>query len=577
MLDFLRNIYKSPDDNDPSFIRMIRNILVFMLLADAAIVALVSGLVIESARNDLTAIILLVIGGLVLISLLLVRQRKLGMAKLVVPLSIIAASALIAINANGMHDVYMPGFIFAVIAGGLLLGRPASYTITPAAIIAAEIVAYADLNGYTNSPFAVQTDLGDALIAGIIIFASSAALQLLIQRLNASVAKARENEKAQTEANLELQRLRASLEMQVNQRTSELEAANKRNQRRVQQFEAISQVARVITTIQDLELLLPRITELISQHFGFYHVGIFLLDENREYAVLRAANSEGGRKMLANEHKLRVGQTGIVGYVTGSGRPRLALDTGADAVYFNNPDLPLTRSEVALPLNIAGQVIGALDVQSVEPNAFSQDDVQILSTLAAQVAAAIQNARTFEESQKLLHEAQSAVSGFIREAWQVMRPLQRNLGYQFTGSAMKLLGQPLEGPHISEALKKGKMALSGGESPALALPIRLRDQVIGVMELKNPNNQPWNDDQIDIAAAVAERLSLSIEVATLLEATQRRANIERITSDISARLSSSTHFETILQTAAEELSRAFGNSDVLVQIEPVSLKMSSST
>jgi len=135
------------------------------------------------------------------------------------------------------------------------------------------------------------------------------------------------------------------------------------------------------------------------------------------------------------------------------------------------------------------------------------------------------------------------------------------------------LESPIEGAHIKDALKKGVVIISGENSNNLAIPIRLRGQVIGVMNLQNPAGQAWNQDQIDIAAATAERLSLAIENATLLQATQRRADIERVTTNISTQISSSTHFETILKTAAEELSRAFGGSDVLVQIEPVAMKL----
>src|SRR5690606_34214496 len=130
---------------------------------------------------------------------------------------------------------------------------------------------------------------------------------------------------------------------------------------------------------------------VISEKYGFYHVGVFLLDENRTYAILTAANSAGGQKMLARQHRLKVGEQGIVGSVTGSGEPRIALDVGADAVFFNNPDLPESHSEMALPLRSGGQVIGALDVQSTETGAFTHVDVQTLGLLAEQVSLAIEN------------------------------------------------------------------------------------------------------------------------------------------------------------------------------------------
>jgi K+-sensing histidine kinase KdpD len=134
----------------------------------------------------------------------------------------------------------------------------------------------------------------------------------------------------------------------------------------------------------------------------------------------------------------------------------------------------------------------------------------------------------------------------MTESWQALRPIQKGLGYQFSGNSIKVLESPIEGAHIKDVLKKGVVIISGENSDNLAIPIRLREQVIGVMNLQNPAGQAWDQDQIDIATATAERLSLAIENATLLQTTQRRADIERVTTNISTRISSSTRYETIL-------------------------------
>src|SRR6185503_1441571 len=222
------------------------------------------------------------------------------------------------------------------------------------------------------------------------------------------------------------------LEQRVAERTSELEAANAKNERRARQFESIAQVASTISSTRDMDSLLPQITTAISNRFGFYHVGIFLLDPRREYAVLSAANSEGGQRMLARNHRLRVGEMGIVGFVTSVGEPRVALNTGEDAVFFNNPDLPETRSEISLPLHIGDEIIGALDVQSTKPNAFDQEDINILTTLADQVSIAIQNARQYEETRKALAEADALSGQFVQTEWQHFTKRQKLIGILHT-------------------------------------------------------------------------------------------------------------------------------------------------
>lgn len=245
----------------------------------------------------------------------------------------------------------------------------------------------------------------------------------LTRVLEASRNYASELERSQAELVTRSRELEATAADLVT-RSTQMEETNRQLQRVVQQSQrradllnAIARVSRMVAQIRDRDKLLSQVTHLISRHFGFYHVGIFLVDTPRRYAVLRAANSEGGRHMLARRHKLGVGSEGIVGYVTETGKPRIALDVGADAVYFDNPDLPETRSEVALPLYVGDEVIGALDVQSTQAAAFDQEAVTLLMTLADQIAITLENARLFEESQAALAQAQEAGRRFLREEW----------------------------------------------------------------------------------------------------------------------------------------------------------------
>ena len=127
---------------------------------------------------------------------------------------------------------------------------------------------------------------------------------------------------------------------------------------RILMLETIAHVAREAAGIRDLDELLARASQLISEYFGFYHVGIFLLEKDGDYASLRASNSEGGPRILETGHSLKTGQMGIAGHVAETGQPRIALDLGDDKTYFNNPDHPDTRSEMALPLKVRKRLIG---------------------------------------------------------------------------------------------------------------------------------------------------------------------------------------------------------------------------
>jgi PAS domain S-box-containing protein len=173
---------------------------------------------------------------------------------------------------------------------------------------------------------------------------------------------------------------------------------------RADRLKAVARVGEVVAGLTELVEVLNLTVNLIRDRLGFYHVSIFLIDDNREWAVVRASTGEVGKIMVERPHRLAVGGHSIVGYVTANATPRIALDVGDDAVHFENPLLPDTRSEMALPLISRGAVIGALDVQSVEPNAFSEEDVETLQIMADQLTTAIENARLFQETQRRLNE-----------------------------------------------------------------------------------------------------------------------------------------------------------------------------
>jgi len=356
------------------------------------------------------------------------------------------------------------------------------------------------------------------------------------------------------EANLELEALRDELEERVTRRTEDLTEAIEYSAHQSGQLIAIAELARTFTQAQNLAKLLPTITDFISERLGCYHVGIFLNDEEEIFTVLRAANSPGGQNMLKRGHRLRIGRQGIVGYVVRTGKARIALDVGSDAVYFDNPDLPETRSEMALPLRLGPEYIGALDIQSTEENAFSTADMPVFTTLADQVAIAIQNSRLLTQAQSALHEVEEAYAQQTGQSWEKYSKLQPTTGYHFDGSG----SNPLTDDGDS------KIEFDAGK----VIPMRLRGQVIGNLKLKaTSKDREWSDEEIALAESAIERTALALENARLVEEAQRRASKERIITEGSTRISAAIDIESILQATAEELEQALGSSEVVIQLE----------
>ena len=352
-----------------------------------------------------------------------------------------------------------------------------------------------------------------------------------------------------------------SLEQRVAERTQALE-------RRAIQLQAAADVGGAAARLRDLNELLRQVTRLISQRFGYYHVGIFLLDERGEYAVLRASNSEGGQRMLTRGHKLKVGQVGIVGYVTGAGEARIALNVGEDIQFFNNPDLPTTQSEVALPLIVGGRILGALDIQSSQESAFTQDDITTLKVLADQIAIAIENARLFAENKAALETAQRAYGNLSVEGWQrLLRERLKTVGYvsMSEGQALPVSGNA--SPGFVQVTQTGQHVLEN-EGTVLHIPVKIRGQSIGAIRMERPaKSGRWTQETIDMANALSVQLGSALESARLYQDISLRAQRDATIAEISGRIGSSLRMESILRTTAEELSKVFTGTNILVQLK----------
>lgn len=360
---------------------------------------------------------------------------------------------------------------------------------------------------------------------------------------------------------VQLRELMEGLEQRVAERTRELE-------RRAVQLATAAEVSRAATSVLDPDELVRQTVDLIRDRFGFYYVGLFLLDEAKRWAVLRAGTGEAGRQMLEAGHRLQVGGESMVGWCTANAQARIALDVGEEAVRFDNPLLPETRSEMALPLISRGQVIGALDVQSTEVAAFSDEDIFVLQTMADQLAVAIDNARLLREVQSSLEEARAIHRHYLREAWEGFTSLpETRLGCRYAKSGVTSSEEAWL-PVMTETVRQGDAvtAADRGEGVELAVPITLRGQTIGVLGLRRDEADDWTAEDIAVVQAVAEQVALTLENMRLFEEAQRRARREQIIREITTKMRSSTDLDTILQTTVQELAKVLGTSRTFVQL-----------
>jgi GAF domain-containing protein/HAMP domain-containing protein len=337
-----------------------------------------------------------------------------------------------------------------------------------------------------------------------------------------------------------LSSLITDLEKRVAERTEDIT-------RKTDQLRAASYIARQTAEIQDISLLLNLVVKLVTDQFGFYHTGIFLVNEAGDEVTLQAASSEGGREMIKKGHSLKVGTQGIVGYVAGQKRPRIALDVGSDAVFFNNPHLPLTRSEVALPLLVRGKLLGVLDIQSDKTAAFTLDDMDVLETLADQVAVAIDNARLLDESQTAFLQLEAMTAIRTREAW------SHKLGTKQRVFTFTPLGLRAEKP-------------TERDENTIDVPITLRGQKIGTISLSPRYNARWNKLDEDLMVEVATQAGLAVENIRLLEEATERAKKEQLVGELAFRFSQAVDIDSLLQTATREIGQLPGVEEATVYL-----------
>lgn len=446
---------------------------------------------------------------------------------------------------NGIHsnaDVYLLTFV----ATSTLLLSPRAGTfallISIATLTIGAIVIlgghYQILDPKTN-PGNLEdwiSGIATQLLLSVIVLAG-------LRRLRTGFLESRQN---LTRVLTSLEQERATLEQRVAERTKELE-------KKADQLNAAAYIAQQAAEFKNLDVLLPNVVQLISQEFGFYHAGIFLVTEKGDYAILQAASSEGGKRMVERGHRLRVGAEGIVGFVAAERRPRIALDVGTDAVYFDNPDLPDTRSEIAIPLVAQHKLIGVLDVQSTEPQAFHQSDLDILQTLADQIAVAIENVRLITESQALIHELESISKESAWTSWQEQLR-RKSLAYRYSPTGI----QPLQ----AETAPKQ-------EGHTLVVPIQFRGTTIGKITLRRKPAQPaWSNDERQLANEIAVQAALALDNARLIQKTRESAWREQVVSSISNQIRETLDLETVLRTSARELQRAFDLQEAEVQLQP---------
>ncbi len=325
--------------------------------------------------------------------------------------------------------------------------------------------------------------------------------------------------------------LQSSLESQVKERTAQLRAT--------------VQVSRAASAILDTDELIEQAVNLIAQEFGYYYVALFLSDSSEKWAELKSATGDAGRVLRENRHRLEIGGKSMVGTAISTREAKVAMDTGAGPIRFNNPLLPYTRSEIALPLIAGNRVLGALDAQSTHESAFGSEDIETLQAMANQVAVALENARLYQEAQRNLQDLRALQRQYLLTSWNSLAEEKGDLRYEN--------GELEDNQPVRET----------------NFPLILRDQLIGQINLAG--EAEWSVEEKSMIEAIASQAALALENARLVEESQLVARRERLVADITGKVWASNTVDGILQTAVRELGRAFNATEATIELSTDSL------
>jgi len=457
-------------------------------------------------------------------------------------------TALPAFLQDGLSSPYLLFSIVMVLLASLLLERRYVQVITILSVVITTLLLVNALYPVIPQTISSSTPIRRWAAVVAVLLTISVIVQLTMDHLRTALETARQNQQRIMDTNRLLEETQAVLERRVAERTETLE-------RRAQRMQTAAEVAGSVASIRDLDRLLVETVHMVADRFGYYHVGIYLLDENETELQLAASNTQAGKTLIGFGFHIPMNQTSLATTAAQSRQARVAVDVLTDDQYLAIDELELTRSEICLPLLAGEKTLGVLDLQDTQVRAPSTEELATLRILTNQIAVAIDNAQLFAANQRSLEALQRAYGALSSEGWQKALRARPDMGYRVGTSGTPTPVADTWPQDMAEAHQDARVVLA--DAYTLAVPIKIREQPVGVVRLRKPDEAgPWSGDEVTLVQTLSDRLSTALESARLYEETRRRAERERLTGEITARIRSSNDPQTILQTAAHELRKA---------------------
>jgi GAF domain-containing protein len=535
---------------------LLHAVLIFVLAVGLAFPLIVLVIDPQSLLFNLAVVTVLVLGTVGLLFLL--HRGRVRLASALFSALFLGVVTISVMTYGGIRSAMSKSYLLVIVLAGLLLGWRGALIFGVLGVLSAFAAFYAELGGLIPPPHDVIS-AGDFILLFFIVVLMAILLSSALRTIATAFNRARRAAADLADSNRELQEAQASLE------------------RRTTSLQTVTDVSFDIAEVLDPEALVRRVVDIVCDRFGLYYVGLFLLEEEetrvgpvgeKRVAVLHAGTGEAGAQMLDQGYRLPVGGDSLIGQCVTSGEARIELNVQRTSIRYANPFLPDTGSELALPLRSRGRVIGAMSIQSTEPDAFLSEDVTIMQTLADQVAAAIDNARLYTEAQDAAERSERVVQRYVQESWDTLvETVATASGYRYAGQE----GGVDEDAWLSSmagAVQQGDLVVvdDPAEEPSLAVPLVLNGVVIGVVGMRRPAGESWSVDEQALVQSVSEQMTQALENRRLFQVARERARRELVLRQTTDRVRSQADLDAVLQTAAQEMRRIVGATHVAIRL-----------
>lgn len=448
---------------------------------------------------------------------------------------------LLAYIPNGTISFGMFGFSMPLIAAGWLMNRSGLLTVIGlvalALLISGVMSAFGLLANVTFGPLTAT----DGMLFGILISLADGGMLLLLNSGSQLILK--------------------------------------RNQTLLSERRSLTVFSRIVSNASNLDRELSDAVETIRDQLGYYHVQIFLIEEQTRLVVLRAVTGALQAQGDVAPRRFSLDEKTIINEVLRDGVTQHIVQS--DPPIRRREFLPQTKAELIVPLRRGERVLGVLDMQSIRADAFRAADVELSETIAAQIAIMLQNIR-------LLNDLQEANQERLQQALQLQTLTTQfnQLNQEIRGRTWESYFQHAEGRTLGFDWRQGLLTTNRTLSPQLAhiltisapelkiqdneqvlsVPIMLRGEIFGVMEFRAPRDKAWTERQVNLTRTIAQRLALALENIRLFEQAEITAAREKVANQVAASLQSRTEMDTLLAAAATAFQQALGASRTSIRL-----------